>query len=94
MKKAKEKALKWTSQIRKEPYENQSEKNRVQQNAKTLRRRVLIEEDLAKSSKMQHLENKDKWHLYKKVYPPPPNHSELKNPHEMLNKAKSLTIAR
>ncbi len=65
MKKAKEKALKWTSQIRKEPYENQSEKNRVLENAKTLRRRVLIEEDLAKSSKMQHLENKDKWHFCK-----------------------------
>ena len=34
LKKAKEKLLKWTSQIRKEPYENHSEKNRVQQNAK------------------------------------------------------------
>ena len=34
MKKAKEKALKWTSQIRKESYENQSEKNRVLENAK------------------------------------------------------------
>ena len=32
---------------------------------RTLRRRVLIEEDLAKSSKMQHLENKDKWHFCK-----------------------------
>ena len=156
---------------------------------RTLRRRDLIEEDLAKSSKMQHLENKDKWHFckggsfsngesprtlplkelhstsetimwrdpggswaclppvyhlftpclppvydcvwnhlatgcdvhytqkahyerntgnanqnkttrrtgYKKVYPPPPpppKHSELKEPHEMLNKAKTLTIAR
>ena len=28
MKKAKEKALKWTSQIRKEPYENQSDYDR------------------------------------------------------------------
>ena len=34
MKKGKEKALKWTSQIRKEPNENQSEKNRVLENAK------------------------------------------------------------
>ncbi len=150
-----------------------------------LRRRVLIEEDLAKSSKMQHLENKDKWHFCKAgsfsngesprtlplkelhstgetivwrdpggswaclppVYhlfmivceitlpqavtcttpkkhtmsrrretqemltrtkpqeelgtkrcipplPPTPQHSELKEPHEMLNKAKTLTIAR
>ena len=33
-KKAKEKALKWTSQIGKEPYENHSEKNRPLQNAK------------------------------------------------------------
>ena len=33
-KKAKEKALKWTSQSGKEPYENHSEKNRPLQNAK------------------------------------------------------------
>jgi len=26
--------------------------------------------------------------------PPTPQHSELKEPHEMLNKAKTLTIAR
>ena len=31
---AKEKALKWTSQTGKEPYENNSKKNRVLQNAK------------------------------------------------------------
>ena len=30
---------------------------------KPLRRRVLIEEGLAKSSKKQHSENTDKWHL-------------------------------
>jgi len=30
---AKVKALKWSIQIRKEPYENQSEKNRALQNA-------------------------------------------------------------
>ena len=34
LKKAKEKVLKSTSQIGKEPYENHSDKNRVQQNAK------------------------------------------------------------
>ena len=33
-KKAKEKALKWTSQTGKEPYENHSEKNTALQNAK------------------------------------------------------------
>ena len=33
-KKAKEKALKWTSQTGKKPYENHSEKNRPLQNAK------------------------------------------------------------
>ncbi len=32
---------------------------------KPLRRRVLIEEGLAKSSKKQHSENTDKWHLCK-----------------------------
>ena len=32
---------------------------------RTLRRRDLIEEDLAKSSKMQHLENNDKWYFCK-----------------------------
>ncbi len=39
MKMAKEKALKWTSQIRKEPYENQSEKNRVLENAKNTKKK-------------------------------------------------------
>ena len=34
LKKAKEKALKWTSQTGKETYENHSEKNRALQNAK------------------------------------------------------------
>ena len=33
-KKAKEKALNWTSQTEKEPYENRSEKNSALQNAK------------------------------------------------------------
>ena len=32
---------------------------------KPLRRRVLIEEGLAKSSKKQHSENTDKWHFCK-----------------------------
>ena len=72
LKKAKEKVIKSTSQIGKEPYENHSDKNRVQQNAKknnkTRRRRVLIlviQEGLTKSSQKQHLENTDKWHLCK-----------------------------
>ncbi len=67
-KKAKEKALKWTSQTGKEPYENNSEKNRAYKmlrRTKPRRRRVLIEEGLAKSSKKQHSENTDKWHLCK-----------------------------
>ena len=34
LKKAKEKALKWTSQTGKEPYKNHSEKNRALHNAK------------------------------------------------------------
>ena len=34
LKKAKEKALKWSSQTGKEPYENHSEKKRTLQNAK------------------------------------------------------------
>ena len=66
---AKEKALKRTSQTGKEPYKNHSEKNRAYQmlkrTTKPLRRRVLIEEGLAKSSKKEHSENTDKWHLCK-----------------------------
>ena len=46
-----------------------SEKNKGLQNAKRttkpLRRRVLIEEGLDKSSKKQHSVNTDKWHLCK-----------------------------
>ncbi len=58
------------NQTGKEPYENHSEKNTALQNAKknnkkTLSRRVLIEEGLAKSSKKQNSENTDKWHLCK-----------------------------
>ena len=60
-KKAKEKALKWNIQTGKEPYRNQSEKNRAYKmlkgTPKPLRRRVLIEESLAKSSKKKHSEN-------------------------------------
>ena len=63
-KKVKEKALKWSSQTGKEPYKNHSEKNRaykmLKRTTKPLRRRVLIE-----SSKEQHSENTDKWHLCK-----------------------------
>ncbi len=65
---AKEKAIQWTSQTGKEPHKNHSEKNRALHNAKRtkpLRRRVLIEYGLAKSSKKQHSKNTDKWHLCK-----------------------------
>ena len=68
-KKAKEKALKWSIQIGKKPYRNHSEKNRaykmLKETTKPLRRRVLIEEGLAKSSEKKHSENTDKWHLCK-----------------------------
>ena len=68
-KKAKEKAIKWSIQTGKEPYRNQSEKNRAYKmlkgTPKPLRRRVLIEESLDKSSKKKHSENIDKWHLCK-----------------------------
>ena len=68
-KKAKEKALKWSIQTRKEPYKNHSEKNRaykmLKRTTKPLNRRVLIEEGLAKSPKKQQSENRDKWHLCK-----------------------------
>ena len=68
-KKAKEKALTWTSQTGKEPYKNHSEKNRaykmLKRTTKPLRRRVLTEEGLARSSDKQRLENTDKWHLCK-----------------------------
>ncbi len=68
-KKAKEKALKLSIQTGKEPYKNHSEKNRAYKMLKRttipLRRRVLIEEGLARSSKKQHSENTDKWHLCK-----------------------------
>ncbi len=65
---AKEKALQWTSQTGKEPHKNHSEKNKALHNAKRtkpLRRRVLTEDGLAKSSKKQHSKNTDKWHLCK-----------------------------
>ena len=57
------------NQTGKEPYENHSEKNRaykmLKRTTKPLRRRVLIEKGLAESSKKQHSENTDKWHLCK-----------------------------
>ena len=37
----------------------------LKRTTKPLRRRVLTEEDPAKSSKKQHSENTDKWHLWK-----------------------------
>ena len=52
-KKAKEKSLTCTSQTGKEPYKNHSEKNepyKMLKRTKPLRRRVLIEEGLARSS--------------------------------------------
>ena len=65
--KAKEKALKRSIQTGKEPYRNLSEKNRafkmLKGTPKPLRRSVLIEEGLAKSSKKQHSENTGKWYL-------------------------------
>ena len=63
------KSPRWSIQFGKEPYRNHSEKNRaykmLKETTKPLRRRVLIEEGLAKSSKKQHTENTDKWHLCK-----------------------------
>jgi len=44
---------------RREPYKM------LRKTTKPLRRRVLIEEGLAKSSEKQHSENTDKWHLCK-----------------------------
>ena len=54
--------------LQKPLWEEQSLQNAKKNNktTKNLRRRVLmIEEGLAKSSKNQHLENTDKWHLCK-----------------------------
>ena len=71
--KAKEKALKWTSQTGKKPYKNHSEKNSTPQNAeknnKTTKKKSSgrRREGQAKSSKKQHSENTDKWHLRKAV---------------------------
>ena len=68
-KKAKEKTLKWSIQTGKEPYKNHSEKNRtykmLKRTTKPLRRRVLIEEVLERSSNKQHFENTDKCYLCK-----------------------------
>ena len=52
----------------KEALQNHSEKNRAYKMLRTtkpLRKRVLVEEGLARSSEKQHLENTDKWHLCK-----------------------------
>ena len=46
-------------------WEEQSYKMLRRTTTKALRRRVLIEESLAKSSKKQHSKNTDKWHLCK-----------------------------
>ena len=50
--------------LRKPLWEEQRLQN-AEKNNKTTIRRVLIEEGLAKSSKKQHSENTDKWHLCK-----------------------------
>ena len=59
----KEKALNWTSKTGKEPYENNSEKNRALQiatkNNKTSMKKSSDRRSLAKSSKKQHSENTD-----------------------------------
>ena len=65
----KEKALKWTSKTGKKPYKNNSEKNRALQmatkNNKTSKKKSSDrKKSLAKSSKKQHSENTDKWHLW------------------------------
>ena len=53
----------------KEALQKHSEKNRaykmLKETTKPLRRRVLIEEGLAKSSKKNYSENTDKWHFCK-----------------------------
>ena len=69
LKKAKEKALKWSIQIGKEPYKNHSEKNTALQNAKkndkTTKKSSHRRRSTKSSKKKQHLENTDKWHLPK-----------------------------
>ena len=52
-----ERSIPKTTLRRTEPY------NMLKRTTKPLRRRVLTEECLAKSSKTQHLENTDKWHF-------------------------------
>ena len=69
-KKAKENALKWTSQTQKGTLQKTTLKRTEpykmpKRTTKPLRTRVLIEEVLAKRSKNQHLKNTDKWHLCK-----------------------------
>ena len=124
LKKAKEKAIKWSTEIGKGPYKNNSEKNIapkkiLKRTTKPHRRRILIEEGLAKSSKKQHSENTDRTQTSgifvkrvaemltrtkpqkelgtRRCMNPRPHthtkrkHSELKEPYEMLNKAKTLT---
>ena len=55
----------------------------LKRTTKPLRRRVLIEEGLAKSSKKKHSENTDKWHLCK---------AGSFSYGESLDKTKTLTI--
>ena len=64
---AKEKALKWTRQTGKVPYENNSVKNRALQMAKKNSKTTKNSSDRRKpkSSQKQHLENTDMRHLCK-----------------------------
>ena len=55
----------WKGALRKPLWEEQSPTKCSKRTAKPLRRKVLIEEGLAKSSKKQHSENTDMWHLCK-----------------------------
>ena len=67
-KKAKEKALKWTSQLERSPMKTTLRTDpykMLKRTTKPLRRRILIEECPAKRSKKQHSQNSDKWHLCK-----------------------------
>ena len=65
---AKDKALKWTRQTGKELYENNYEKNRALQMAKKnnkTTKKKSSDRRKPKSTKKQHLENTDMWHLCK-----------------------------
>ena len=62
-------ALKWSIKTRKAPMKTtlriKEPYKMLKRTTKPLRRRVLIEEGLAKNSKKEHSENTDKWHICK-----------------------------